>query len=508
MVTPLRFRAYLLMSPDAVVQPAYPLSIEPSVTQFTFLMYRISLIVGLTVSVLLSYAQPYSGFLSLDGADDYAEASFAGTLLPAGQDFTIETWVRTCGSTGYIVDARDAMSGEGLAISVISSTQLRVQMQGSGGPLTAVDQIIEATLSATGWQHIALLHESATSTNTVYLSGRSLGSFTAEFSPAANFVVGRDVTGSGAYFDGYLDEMRVSNIIRYTGPFNPNGPFSPDAQTLALWHFDEEAGATELVDASGFVRSLSPRMGAGAGQVFSISGGGSVCPGASVALSASGAISYSWSPVVGLDNPTSPTPTASPDESTYYLLTAADSNSCVSLGLVHVSVRPEPVAIATTAHPMICRGATTQLFAEGGLSYLWSNGAISQNPFVSPSETSTYSVVVSDAFGCTAEASVEVVVEECSTTTGIPSNDLLFSFSAGPNPGYGDLWINLGMVEGAKVSMNIFDAMGRLVKSYAPEFIPAGAQQRQLTTGLDQGHYWLVLDTGESRHSQAFTVLR
>ncbi len=470
------------------------------------MMYRTPLLVGLALSAILSYAQPFSGFVSFDGSNDFAEIPAAGALLPAGQNFTAETWVRSCGLTGFIFDARDVATGEGLAISIANPDAIRVQIQGSGGAATAVDTLINAPLSPNGWQHIAFTHNDATGENTLFVSGRSFGSFTASFSPSGQFALGRNTTSGSDFFDGYLDEMRISNIIRYTAPFNPHGPFTPDAQTLALWHFDEAAGTTEFADASGFDRNLTPRMGAGAGSLFSVAGGGDICSGASTLINASGAISYSWSPATGLDNPTSPSPLATPEETTYYVVTAADSNSCISLGLVQVRVRPEPEALATAAQPLICNGSVTQLFAEGGVTYLWNTGAVSQNPFVNPEVTTTYTVAVTDVYGCTAQAAVSVAVEEC-TSTGL--DDIgAFSVSAGPNPTWGTIWVNLALVESCLMDWSIYDATGRLVRTFPSEPLNAGVHQRSLNMELDNGQYWLVLETGKNKRSLPFTVLQ
>ncbi len=44
-------------------------------------------------------------------------------------------------------------------------------------------------------------------------------------------------------FSGWLDELRISNIVRYSGAFTPpSAPFTPDANTMALYHFDEGSG--------------------------------------------------------------------------------------------------------------------------------------------------------------------------------------------------------------------------------------------------------------------------
>ena len=44
-------------------------------------------------------------------------------------------------------------------------------------------------------------------------------------------------------FNGWIDEIRLSTVVRYTGNFTrPSAPFAVDASTAALYHFDEGAG--------------------------------------------------------------------------------------------------------------------------------------------------------------------------------------------------------------------------------------------------------------------------
>ncbi len=52
-------------------------------------------------------------------------------------------------------------------------------------------------------------------------------------------------------FRGWLDEVRLSDSARYASPFAPPAaPFTPDAQTAALYHLDEGSG-TQVNDVSG-----------------------------------------------------------------------------------------------------------------------------------------------------------------------------------------------------------------------------------------------------------------
>lgn len=52
---------------------------------------------------------------------------------------------------------------------------------------------------------------------------------------------------------GYIDEVRISNVVRYKGPEweVPKGKFEVDAHTISLWHFDEAPGLSRFTDTSG-----------------------------------------------------------------------------------------------------------------------------------------------------------------------------------------------------------------------------------------------------------------
>ncbi len=52
------------------------------------------------------------------------------------------------------------------------------------------------------------------------------------------------------FFQGALDELRISRVARYHDDFSPAERHEPDNDTVALYHFDEGKGA-RLVDSSG-----------------------------------------------------------------------------------------------------------------------------------------------------------------------------------------------------------------------------------------------------------------
>jgi len=81
-----------------------------------------------------------------------------------------------------------------------------------------------------------------------------------EFPPASElasqrFLIGATTTASRSpeatdFFEGIIDEVRISNIARYTKDFTPAKRFERDNNTLALYHFDEGKGDV-LKDSSG-----------------------------------------------------------------------------------------------------------------------------------------------------------------------------------------------------------------------------------------------------------------
>lgn len=74
--------------------------------------------------------------------------------------------------------------------------------------------------------------------NVSYRDGRATG-----FTYDPYLVLGAEKHDAGSSYpsySGFLDELRVSTVVRYTGAFTPPAtPFAADADTAGLFHFDE-----------------------------------------------------------------------------------------------------------------------------------------------------------------------------------------------------------------------------------------------------------------------------
>ncbi len=96
-----------------------------------------------------------------------------------------------------------------------------------------------------------------------------------------------------------------------------------------------------------------------------------------------------------------------------YTVTATSSQGCTSTGQVQVDVNTSsiPVAQISISNNPICEGSATNLTASGGDSYLWSNDlGTTASVTVAPNVSTTYTVTVTNASGCTGVANHELTV--------------------------------------------------------------------------------------------------
>ncbi|HQQ95040.1 MAG TPA: choice-of-anchor J domain-containing protein [Bacteroidia bacterium] len=127
-----------------------------------------------------------------------------------------------------------------------------------------------------------------------------------------------------------------------------------------------------------------------------------VCMNSTVALTASGALTYTWTG--GVSNGVAFTPTVS---SSY---TVTGGNTCgTSSSAIALTVQPSPTVTATISQPTVCTGNTVACIASGAVSYTWSNLVPNGQPFF-PSATTVYTAIGASAFGCTAQAMVSLTV--------------------------------------------------------------------------------------------------
>jgi gliding motility-associated-like protein len=143
-----------------------------------------------------------------------------------------------------------------------------------------------------------------------------------------------------------------------------------------------------------------------------------VCAGDSIKLIGTSSSPIAWNG--GLQNNVNFVPVLSG----IYTVTATASNGCTQTSTVNVTVNQLPnVNINVAPSASICIGENITLTATGALTYNWSGGIVPGVAFA-PTNTATYSVVGTDANGCTKSATKTVVVNPLPVVNAMaqPSN--------------------------------------------------------------------------------------
>ncbi len=203
-------------------------------------------------------------------------------------DFTIEFWIKAtsadnnssgvvCGNNvnwinGNIVFDRDRYNqNRKFGISIAGGYVVFGISVASDFTVCSSTQVLNNT-----WRHIAVQRKVSDGAMSIYIDGVLSGSGTGPTGdlsypdngvPCNNCCNGGNCNFSDPYivlgaekhdagvaypsYNGFMDELRISNIIRYTSNFTPaTNAYSPDANTMALYHFNEGTG-TVINDVSG-----------------------------------------------------------------------------------------------------------------------------------------------------------------------------------------------------------------------------------------------------------------
>jgi len=207
-------------------------------------------------------------------------------------------------------------------------------------------------------------------------------------------------------------DIAMADLNTLNVTFVPNTPPGNYQFRLAVAESGNITSATCRVYSQTFTITVNAR------PVTTTNNNGPACTGSSLVLSATGGSVYAW------DGPNGFTATGTPvtindiqvNQAGKYYVTVSSATGCTQRDSTTIVVNPVPLAVTGFAIDSLCSADSLQLTASGGSNYQWipstglSNANIS-NPRASPSQTTTYSVIVSNTFSCkdTAMSTIGVI---------------------------------------------------------------------------------------------------
>lgn len=214
--------------------------------------------------------------------------------------------------------------------------------------------------------------------------------------------------------------LSTNNPINFQWSFEGGSPTSsdlpdPEVTWLTPGTYNVTLTVTNVAGSSSINKTIEIRP---TPTVVLVPADTAVCKGGSVTLMASGATTYLWSNNLG----PGPSKKVTPGNTTTYTITG-NLNGCTNKATVTVEVLPLPTVTVASSKLEVCEGESVQLTASGAASYQW-NPDLGSNAGVEtqPSVSTTYSVVGTDANGCTNSASLAVTVHPKPIVSIVPSN--------------------------------------------------------------------------------------
>jgi hypothetical protein len=179
---------------------------------------------GVTINTITKEFGNSSGYFN--GSGNYLSTPHDSNFnFGQSGNFTIDFWInptdyaRTL--SGIISTVYDSTVVSGFTIYFDTSGNLKANSTANGTAWEIGGTILLNTISVNTWTHIAVVKEGSN----LYafkngIKGSSI-TFTQTATNTNNLLIGTLGTVNPWYFKGYIDELRISNIARWTSNFTP-----------------------------------------------------------------------------------------------------------------------------------------------------------------------------------------------------------------------------------------------------------------------------------------------
>jgi len=190
-----------------------------------------------------------SSSILFDGNGDLLEVGGTSNWYDFGADgnpWTMEAYVRF--DTVSITQKLFWQNNTYIGIEYVTGSGIKVRLNNGGINFTA-----SWSPSINTWYHVAVVRQT-NNTTTVYIDGTSIGSGTISGGSSSQHKVEIGAfSPSTDEFDGYMDEIRISSVARFTSSFTPTtSEYTADGDTLALIHSNTTNGSTVFKNDVGF----------------------------------------------------------------------------------------------------------------------------------------------------------------------------------------------------------------------------------------------------------------
>jgi formylglycine-generating enzyme required for sulfatase activity len=157
---------------------------------------------------------------------------------------TAEAWVRPRAIENRLSIIGD-QEGAGFALLLAPAGWSNAMV--FGAEKKAFNSRAVASIPVDQWSHLAMVYDESKISH--YVNGKRQGAqvvVSMQYAPSTTpLLIGANPLPKGVaeeFFDGAIDEVRISSVARYTADFTPQQRFEPDDKTEVLYHFDEGAG--------------------------------------------------------------------------------------------------------------------------------------------------------------------------------------------------------------------------------------------------------------------------
>lgn len=215
-----------------------------------------------------------------------------------------------------------------------------------------------------------------------------------------------------------------------------------------------------------------------------------VCQGQPVTLTASGGVSYSWSPLGLTGNPV----TFNPSANTTYYVTGTTSNGCTSTDSVLVTVNPAPNASFSTS--VSGTTITTNNSSSNATIYYWSFGDGNSSNLFAPTHTyvndGVYNIMLIAVNNCSSDTSYFEI-----STAGVGLDEVAdaYSLNVFPNPSNGQYTIHFNNPISQKIEIRIMDMNGKIVHNETMSYLNGEYNKIIDISNLTEGMYLMQLLT-------------